>query len=174
MVGGTKLVGMTIWIGTLLASGCSPNSSSGTSRLAGRWHAAGPGLRVLMGQDEFRTETLQAQSDQNMLMIREDGSIDLSCTILGMIEGSDRLRKKGDRVYLDATSDSSADFIEVESSTSSATRSESIIVLHHKNPAQTITTLFSAQLVSSDQLLFAVASYEPGATAGVQTVVLKR
>ncbi len=168
-----RLAGAVISISAVLVGGCSQLHSSATSPLAGTWYATGSGLWVLMGKDEFQTENPEGEPGDAVLAIRDDGTLDLSYTILGGIEGIDRLRKKGDRVYLDATSSQSS-YFQVESSTSSATQSELVLGQYYSDPAQNSKTIFSAQLVPPGRLLFLVGSYGPGARAGVETAVLKR
>ena len=162
-----------ICLGVLVAGGCAQSGSSGHSKLAGRWYAAESGTRVRMGSDGITTEVSPTPTREAALMIRDDGSFDLSNTIYGGVEGFERLRRKGDRVYYTESTQPS-EYFQVESWTSSPTRSELIIGQYCGDAAQNIKTILSAELVAPGRLLFILGSYGPGATAAVETAVLRK
>ena len=128
-----------------------------------------------MDQEGLRTEKPQYDAGQTVVLIRTDGTIDLSNTMLGMVDGIDRLRNKGDRVSIGSGLDKASEFLQVESNIVSAKRSELVLGEHHKDKAEDIRFLFSVELISPDRLLFVAGSYGPGHSySSIQTTVLER
>lgn len=158
-----------------LAAGCAQLSPAGSAMLAGKWHFTGSGVQVIMHQKELRTEEPQYEAGQTVALVRTDGTIDLSSTMLGMVDGIDRLRNKGDRVSIGSGLDKASDFLQVESNIVSAKRSELVLGEHHKDEAEDIRFLFSVELISPNRLLFVAGSYGPGHSySSFQTTVLER
>ena len=112
---------------------------------------------------------------QTGIVIHDDGSFDLPVLLFDEFgDGFERLRARGDRVYIGSTPDESAFFMVVESCTYLPTSSEIIVSERHKDPTENITTVFSARLIDGNKMLFVSGSYGPGATSATEAAVLGR
>jgi hypothetical protein len=128
-----------------------------------------------MSAEGVRTEVQESTMWSGGLMLHADGSFDLPILLYDEFgDGYERLRAKGDRVYIGSTPDESAVFMEVESCAYSPTSSEVVVGEHYKDPTENVRYLCSARLLSPTKMLFIFGMYGPGAKSAVYATVFDR
>lgn len=147
----------------MAGEGCTQQGSSLHSGISGYWCAKGPVAVGHMQPENVRTEILALERNpaQFAVIIRNDGSFDLSNTMLGACEGIEHLRKKGDRIYVGSDRDPQSQYIEVESSIYTSTRSELVLSEHFPHRTKKCFYFFSVQLIAPSSLLYLSGSHTP-------------
>jgi hypothetical protein len=149
-----------------LSTSCTQLQERNVSRLQGTWYAMGPVARIFKGENGVRTQSSHSIA-MSYVVIRGDGSFDLSHTMFGGIEGFEGLRHAKDRVYLDSRhkGDNASDYFEAESGEYSPTCSRLILLEYNGEGRRVIRYVFYAQLNQEGRLLWELSTLGPGSAS---------
>jgi hypothetical protein len=173
-----KCLGRILLLGlcfVVIDAGCSGRDDEPLSRLRGKWYVTEL-TRTFSSEDGVRTEEFGSDQSQAYVVIRPDGTFDLSRTMLSGIEGFEHLRRSGDRVYLETDHDANKDsgYLEVRSAEYTPTHSEFILRAYFGTPGEWKEYVFRAQLDEDGHLSYENSMHGRGTSTASEGGMLVR
>lgn len=162
-------------LGLVFMVGCQESLNGQPSRLAGAWTDARgyevTRVRTSVG-GRSSTEISKGDSSQYHYVIRSDGTIDLSRTMLSGIKGINRLKITGDRIELGTDSESMG-YVVVQSSSYTRDSSELVLVEHELADKGITKVAFDFRMRLDGRVSLRVRLSDPTGTV-VETSTLER